>query len=98
MRRVNCACGGVIQADPADPTDAVAKHNRTWVHRRWRGEAPDRTPVLLEPVGTLDSVSFERMFRVLVDEVRGYVTSAGIVPARKMELSDTHPSEPGGEA
>jgi len=44
MKRVNCACGGVIQADPADPTDAVAAHNRTWIHRRWRGEAPTTKP------------------------------------------------------
>ena len=41
MKRHDCACGGVIQADPADPTEAVAKHNRTWAHRRWRGEAVD---------------------------------------------------------
>ena len=38
MNRQPCACGGVITADRTDPSAAVALHNRTWAHRRWRGE------------------------------------------------------------
>lgn len=31
-----CACQGVVEADPADPTPGVQVHNETRQHARWR--------------------------------------------------------------
>lgn len=43
MRREPCACGGVIEADPADPGPAVLLHTTTLRHRRWRNDMETRT-------------------------------------------------------
>lgn len=31
-----CACRGVVEADPADPTPGVRVHNESRQHERWR--------------------------------------------------------------
>lgn len=35
LRSVDCACGGEITADVADPGPEVLRHNRTLQHRLW---------------------------------------------------------------
>ena len=31
-----CLCGGVVIADPVDPTDGVREHQATPKHKAWR--------------------------------------------------------------